>query len=87
MTDDATACYGLACTQRGTCERFTALGLTDGAVIDSCQTRDGWPMYRPTTRSAALREAGFTPRDKRLTCDECGGPFTAQMLPIHRCEP
>ena len=46
------ACYGLACPQRGTCERFTALGIADGHVIDSCQTRDGWPMYRQAPRAA-----------------------------------
>lgn len=39
------ACYGLACPKRGMCERFSALGLADGHVIDSCQTRDGWPLY------------------------------------------
>ena len=84
VNEQPTACYGLACPQRGTCERFSALGLTDGAVIDSCQTREGWPMYLPT-RSAALRDAGFTPRDRRLACDECGRLFTVQMLPVHRC--
>lgn len=45
--DEPAACYGLACPKRGTCERFSALGLDDGHVIDSCQTRDGWPLYRP----------------------------------------
>lgn len=46
------ACYGLACPQRGTCALFTALGIDDGHVIDSCQTRAGWPMYRPGTTAA-----------------------------------
>jgi hypothetical protein len=41
------ACYGLVCPQRGTCGLYAALGLDDGPVIDSCQTRGGWPLYRP----------------------------------------
>ncbi len=36
-------------------------------------------------RGRRLADAGFTARDKRLACDECGGLFTAQMLPIHKC--
>lgn len=39
----------------------------------------------PSTRSEKLREAGFTPRDTRIECDECGIGVTAQMLPIHKC--
>ena len=35
--------------------------------------------------SIDLRTAGFTLRDTRLECDECGGKFTRQMLPIHKC--
>lgn len=34
-----------------------------------------------------LRDAGFTERDNRITCDECGKRFTPQFLPIHKCEP
>jgi hypothetical protein len=41
------ACYGLVCPQRGTCGLYAALGLDDGPVIDSCQTRGDWPLYRP----------------------------------------
>lgn len=37
------------------------------------------------SRSRRLAEAGFTARDRRLACDECGGMFTAQLLPIHKC--
>ena len=37
------------------------------------------------TRSERMREAGFTPRDTRLTCDSCGQKFSALMLPIHKC--
>lgn len=36
-------------------------------------------------RAQRLRDAGFTPRDTRLTCEECGAKVTAQMLPIHKC--
>ena len=38
------------------------------------------------TRSQKMREAGFTARDNRLTCDECGAKFTAQFAPLHKCE-
>ena len=37
--------------------------------------------------SQKLREAGYTKRDNRLECDECGEKFTRQMLPIHDCQP
>lgn len=37
-------------------------------------------------RSQKMREAGFTARDNRLTCDECGAKFTAQFAPLHKCE-
>lgn len=49
-SDDAlepAACYGLACPRRGQCERFSALGLEEGHTIDSCQTREGWPLFAP----------------------------------------
>ena len=36
-------------------------------------------------RLQQMADAGFKPRDRRLECDECGGKFTAQMLPIHKC--
>ena len=39
------------------------------------------------TPSQQLAAAGFTRRDTRLECDECGCKFTRQMLPIHKCEP
>lgn len=35
--------------------------------------------------SQRMRAAGYTPRDRRLTCDECGAKFTAQMAPLHEC--
>lgn len=38
------------------------------------------------SRSERLREAGFTPRDKRIACDECGQLVSQQFLPIHKCE-
>ena len=38
-------------------------------------------------RCQRLADAGFQRRDTRLECDECGGKFTRQMLPIHKCEP
>lgn len=44
------------------------------------------PKTPPASRSQQLKDAGFTPRDTRLTCDECGKKFTRQMLPIHKCE-
>lgn len=39
------------------------------------------------TRSEKMREAGYTKRDTRLECDECGKKFTRQMLPVHDCQP
>lgn len=35
--------------------------------------------------SQKMRAAGFTPRDTRLTCDECGAKYTPQMAPLHEC--
>jgi hypothetical protein len=37
------------------------------------------------TLSQRLAAAGYTRRDTRLKCDECGLLFTPQMLPIHKC--
>ena len=37
------------------------------------------------TLSQKLVAAGFSPRDRRLTCDVCGGKFGRQILPIHKC--
>ena len=42
------------------------------------------PQAEPS-RAQKMREAGFTPRDTRLTCDECGAKFTRQFAPIHKC--
>ena len=49
------ACYGLACPRRGQCARFEALTAADGMAIESCQTREGWPLYLP--RALAERSA------------------------------
>jgi hypothetical protein len=35
--------------------------------------------------SQRMADAGYTKRDNRLVCDECGESFTLQMLPIHDC--
>jgi hypothetical protein len=45
------------------------------------------PTAQPVqeSRSKRMAAAGFTPRDSRLTCDECGAKFTAQMAPLHEC--
>jgi len=45
------------------------------------------PAPAEPTRSQKLAAAGFTPRDTRIACDECGQPCTPQMLPIHKCAP
>lgn len=42
------------------------------------------PQAEPS-RSQKMREAGFTPRDTRMTCDECGAKFTRQFAPLHEC--
>ena len=44
------------------------------------------PQAEPS-RSQKMREAGFKPRDTRLTCDECGAKFTRQFAPLHECAP
>lgn len=51
----------------------------------------GWKMVpvEPTiekSRSQRLKDAGFSSRDTRLTCDSCGGLYTPQFLPIHKCK-
>ena len=38
------------------------------------------------SRAKRLSAAGFTPRDTRLDCEECGKKVSAQMLPLHKCE-
>ena len=56
---------------------------------DVLLTRDALAALRAAlaepTLTQQMTDAGFTPRDNRLTCDECGGKFTRQMLPIHKC--
>ena len=37
--------------------------------------------------SQKMLAAGFTPRDRKETCDECGKPVSHQMMPVHECEP
>jgi hypothetical protein len=44
--DPPSACYGLACPQRGRCALHEALGLVDGNVIESCQRGQTWPLFR-----------------------------------------
>lgn len=39
------ACYGLACPLRGLCALHDAIGLADGAVIESCQRGNQWPLF------------------------------------------
>ncbi len=46
-TEEVTACYGIACRRRGSCELYVAIGRTEGGVIESCQRGDTWPLYRP----------------------------------------
>jgi len=36
--------------------------------------------------SRKLLAAGFKPRERRLTCDECGALVSAQMMPLHKCK-
>lgn len=43
------------------------------------------PQQAEPSRSQKMRDAGFTPRDTRLECDECGQKVTAQFMPIHKC--
>ncbi len=61
---------------------------------DTCHYKDGadgtkaWatqPQQAAPSRSQRMRDAGFTPRDNRLECDECGQKVMAQFMPIHKC--
>ena len=66
------------------------LGMPDSVLARSLDQRiailrDALQPNPVQTQSQKLAAAGFTPRDKRLKCDECGGKFTRQMLPIHKC--
>lgn len=45
------------------------------------------PARQEKSRSKQLLEAGFTPRDTRTECDECGKKFSRLLLPIHGCDP
>ena len=46
------------------------------------------PAEQPEpSRSEKLLAAGYKPRDRRLTCDECGEKVSAQMMPLHECKP
>lgn len=51
-----------------------------GYIITALRTA----LEQPT-RSKKMVDAGFMPRDTRLTCDECGRQFTRQILPVHKC--
>jgi len=42
--------------------------------------------FEEPSPSKKLLAAGFTPRDRRLECDECGAKVTPQMMPLHECE-
>lgn len=37
------------------------------------------------TRSQRMREAGFGRPDRALVCEDCGGKFSVQFLPVHKC--
>ena len=43
------------------------------------------PQAEPSL-TRRLHDAGFTRRDDRIECDECGKKITPQFLPIHECE-
>jgi len=42
--------------------------------------------FEEPSPSKKLLAAGFTPRDRRLECDECGKSISPQMMPLHECE-
>jgi hypothetical protein len=65
-----------------------------GLGCSSGEMRAAWkdmlaaaPTAQPVQPSLSKRmaAAGYTPRDSRLTCDECGAKFTPQMAPLHEC--
>ena len=35
--------------------------------------------------SQKMLAAGYTPRDRKIECDECGKPVSPQMMPLHEC--
>lgn len=64
-------------------ELVTDLTNHDDEIYDAIDALKA-ALAEPTL-TQQMTDAGFTPRDNRLTCDECGGKFTRQMLPIHKC--
>ena len=41
--------------------------------------------FEEPSPSKKLLDAGFTPRDRKETCDECGKAISPQMMPLHEC--
>jgi len=35
--------------------------------------------------SQQMLSAGYTPRDRKIECDECGAKVSPQMMPLHDC--
>jgi hypothetical protein len=73
-------------SHRVTCWRHCTVCKHDAIPGEGC-ARSDCPDAQPVqeSRSQRMAAAGYTPRDRRLTCDECGAKFTAQMAPLHEC--
>jgi len=59
---------------------------TSDAITAIRARLDGAPQPARSL-SRRLAAAGFTRRDTRIECDECGKKVTPQFLPIHECAP
>lgn len=62
--------------------------------MNSPNTSKGWSdrdavadmlTQQEPTRGQRMRDAGFTARDTRITCGECGLSCSPQFLAIHKC--
>ena len=60
---------------------------TPTGVYWTTEGQEAGPEVKEKSRSQKMRDAGFTKRDTRLTCDECGAKFTPQFAPLHECPP
>jgi len=66
-------------------------GTTHASLIRAAYARGveaASPSVEPApapSLSQKMRAAGFTPRDTRIECDECGVKCTPQFLPLHAC--
>lgn len=68
--------------------KWQAAALTLAQLGYTYHGGEQWkPPLGKQTLSQRMAAAGFTSRDTRLECEECGEKVTPQMLPIRKCKP